>query len=103
MAIGEREVRLVEAPDAAIQKCVRALTIAKFKNIQTNHGAMIVTAQKRPIGSWTKSPVTLTIKADGGGSLVTVLSQAGVQSLVGAASSPAGRLVDQVVQALARS
>lgn len=98
MATAEREVTLNEPPETAVQTCVRALTQAGFKNI--NSGPGFVSAQKRPFGQWTKSQITLTITGDGAQSRVLIMAQATAQSLTGVASSPSQRMVDGVARAL---
>jgi len=98
MATVEREVVLHESSDPAVRTCVRALTAAGFKNI--NAGPGFVSAQKRVFGQWTRSQITLTITPEGTGSRVTIMAQTNAQSLTGVASSPAGRMVDQVGRTL---
>lgn len=98
MATAERTVILDQSSDAAVQSCVRALTAAGFKNI--NAGSGVVSAQKRPFGQWTKSQISLLIRADGDRSKVTIASQATAQSLTGLVSSPSQRMVDKVAEAL---
>jgi hypothetical protein len=98
VATAEQQITLRQAPDAAVQTCVRALTAAGFKNI--NAGPGFVSAQKRPFGQWTKSQISPTITADGDQSRVVIMSQATAQSITGLASSPSQRMVDKVAQAL---
>ena len=100
MAEAERSVRLDQAPEAALQVCAAALTRAGFKNVSASAAAGILTAQKRAFGQWTKSQVTLLVKAEGSGSTVTAVSQAGAQSISSLVSDPAERLVGAALDAI---
>ena len=80
MATFERSLTLNESPEAALQTCARALTIAGLKDVETNQPAMVVTGRKCSAGQWTKDQVTITIKAaPEGRAEVTVLGQATAQ------------------------
>ena len=96
------QVQLADSPPIPLQRCARALAIEGFKNIRTDEAAMMVTGEKRPAGQWTKAPIALFVEpaSDGAGSQVTITSSATAQSLVGLASSPSGRLVSRVKNAL---
>lgn len=100
MATAERSVVLDCAPEAALQVCAAALTQAGFKNVTANAGAGLLTAQKRAFGQWTKAQVTLLVKAEGSGSIVTAVSRAGAQSISSLVSDPAERLVGSALDAI---
>lgn len=100
MASSDHAITVPEPPQAAIQRCVRALTTAGFKNITADANAMIVTAQKRAFGQWTRSGIALTVEPAGDESKITVLAQATRQSITSLAASPSDRMVQQVLRAL---
>lgn len=101
MTTSEDSIVLVESPDAALKVCVEALRWWGFKKVEADEPAMIVSGRKRVFGQWTRSPVFLTLApAENGGTLVTVVGEASIQSLTGMASNPAERLVRGAIRAL---
>lgn len=98
MAAAEKTIQVDKPPAEATQACALALTRAGFKNVSAAAG--IVTAQKKAVGQWNKSQITIALVEQGDGTRVTVTSQAVSHSLVSLASSPAERLVEAAVQAI---
>jgi hypothetical protein len=103
MATSERSLTIPETSEDALRKCTRVLVAAGFKKVEANHPAMMVSGQKRSFGQWTKNQVTIIIEPTDAGSTVTVSANATAQSLSSLASSPADRMVNQVVDALSAS
>jgi hypothetical protein len=99
MAVGEETITVAEAPDAALRRCVGALTSEGFKDIQSQPGN-VITASKRPFGQWTRTHVALTLDPDAGGTRITVTARATAQSLTSLASPPAQRMVGRITKAL---
>ena len=98
MAVDQRIVQIPHKPEDAMRACAQALARAGFKDINAVPGAMMVTGQKRAVGQWTKSQLTITIAgAPKGGSTLTFIAQASAQSLVSMLSSPASRMIESVI------
>lgn len=102
VATTERTVRIALPSDEALKARARALALAGFKNIQVHDLATMVTGEKRVLGQWTKGQLVAVVETlpEETASNVTIRSRASAQSLVGLASSPTDRLIDQVVAQL---
>jgi carbon monoxide dehydrogenase subunit G len=87
-------------PEQAVQTCTRALTRARFKNIQVNQAALIVTGEQRRMGQWTRSQVTLLLAAGENGTVVTVTAEAQAQSISSLIAHPAKRMAQSVLAEL---
>ena len=100
MASHELTVFREEPLEAALNACVIAFTKAGFKNVRPGGDGRSVSGAKRPMGQWTKAPVTALLTAKGNGTEITFVSTATAQSLVSAAAKPSERLIEQIVNAL---
>ena len=87
-------------PEQAVQTCTRALTRARFKNIQVNQAALIVTGEQRRMGQWTRSQVTLLLSAGEDGTLVTITAEARAQSISSLVAHPATRIIKSILTEL---
>jgi hypothetical protein len=58
----ERIIRVRQAPEQALEESARALARASFTKVEVDAARMVVSAEKRPAGRWSRG--TLTVAAE---------------------------------------
>jgi hypothetical protein len=101
MADVERRVSVAQPLAVANRTVAQALASSRFPNVNVSEPALLVTAEARRGGQWTKDPVSVFLTPVGDSRTdLTIRATSTAQSLASLVSSPAKRNVEKVLQAL---
>jgi len=99
MAVHEQEREISLAPAEAFDYIEKKLQEGGFKNIQALKSRMLIRAEIKTFGQWTKSPIEVTVTGtDAGTSIILASASAEAQSLT--SGNPAKRMVQKFLDSL---